>query len=137
MEKGEIMTDRHLMKLWRKAVLLKNNNQCIFCGNSNIDELECHHFIRRRVSVLRWDWKNGFPLCNSLTEKKCHIIADTMMGRQKLINIMGEDRFEYLALSEKITKKDYCLAHGLSQKEFEKMFYDELKKIIENNKNNC
>jgi len=125
------MTDRYLCDLFRQAVLLKNNNRCIFCGNSNINELEVHHFIHRRIRVLRWDWRNGFPLCNSLTANKCHIKADTMLGRQKLINIMGEERFEYLANSEKITKKDYCLAHCLSNKEFEMIFYNELKEIIE------
>ena len=98
-----------------------------------MQELEVHHFVKRRHKVLRWDWKNGFPLCNSLTQNKCHIVADTMLGRQKLINIMGEERFEYLANEEKITKKDFCLAHGMSTKEFEKMFLDELKGIINNN----
>lgn len=126
------MTDRYLQMLWRKAVLVMHENQCVFCGNKNIEQLECHHFIKRRHAILKHDVKNGFPLC----KYSCHLEAHTKKGEQKLVDYMGKKRFEYLCKMEQKLKKDYLLENGLSKKEFENNIIEELKKriIAENTK---
>jgi len=72
------MKDRYLQKLWRDAVLKKDNYRCVMCGIGGEHNLQCHHFIKRRVRVLRHDYRNGFALCYG-----CHAKAHTKAGEQR------------------------------------------------------
>jgi hypothetical protein len=84
------MSDSHLNKLWRQAVLKTWENTCVMCGQKDLPEnLECHHYVKRRVKVLKYDWRNGFPLHS---HKGCHREAHTKGGERKLQQIMGEGK---------------------------------------------
>ena len=66
----------NLMKWWRKAVLAVWGDRCVWCGRKPV---ECHHIVRRGKAVLRYDWRNGIPLCAT-----CHAEADTASGRRRV-----------------------------------------------------
>ena len=87
------MTNRYLTMLWRKAVLIKRGNRCWICDKFDIpDNLECHHFIKRRKKILTYSWINGFPV----HKINCHDIAHTKKGEHKLITKMGQNIYFYL-----------------------------------------
>ena len=124
------MTERSLDILFRKAVLLSWGGACVFCGNGNQDQLEAHHIIKRRKKVLKWDIKNGLPLCNSLSANKCHIAADSKKGEAKIRSIIGEETWNYLCDLEDVTIKDIVIKSGMSSAEFRLDRAKELKRII-------
>jgi len=71
------LSESRMHQLWRKAVLIKHNKSCAFCGSPG--PLECHHIVRRRKLLTRWDWKNGIALC-----PVCHREAHTMRGQMRI-----------------------------------------------------
>lgn len=119
------VSDRYLMSLWRQAVLKKNNGKCIFCNEGNPANLECHHFIKRRIKVLRWDWKNGFPVC-----RNHHHIVHTKAGERELIKAMGPERYDYLCAWELVLYNAYLIENGMNDNEFRLEVKKELKNII-------
>jgi hypothetical protein len=121
--------DSNLMKLWRKAVLSEWNNSCAFCGKYGDENLQCHHYVYRRVRLLRWDWKNGVALCND-----CHQHAHTKQGDKKLYSLLEEKGFiEHLLHYENITLKDYCRINGISRNQFLLETKEDLLKKISDN----
>jgi hypothetical protein len=120
------MTDRYLMTLWRHAVLAEHNCRCFMCGMPYIDILECHHIVRRANRVLRWDWRNGVPLCSTH-----HKWAHTNQGRRGIEEMLGKAHMDYLDKYERVTIKDYLIDNGLSRAEFEKQLSEELKSKVE------
>ena len=78
-------SDKYLMKLWRDKVLHECLHSCVICGMSDqVSELECHHFVHRNHYLLRYDWRNGFPVCKYRNHEydngkgmSCHRYADT------------------------------------------------------------
>lgn len=120
------MTDRHLQKLWRKAVLRHWYNRCILCGNTNVDEIECHHVVKRRVAILRHDYRNGVPVC----KKECHRFIDSRAGEDKLRELLPNYQLKYLAEMEQVKIKDHLMEQGISRAEFLKQMAEELKRRI-------
>lgn len=110
------------MDLWRKAVRAVHGEQCVFCGDRPV---ECHHIIKRRHYLTRWDYKNGIPLCH-----KCHDLADTMLMRERIISFIGNEWFNYLSELELVTKKSYMLENDITDAEFKREKIKELKEII-------
>jgi len=124
------MTERHLQSLWRQAVLKYHKNKCFLCNidfSYDISLLQCHHFVKRRKVFLKNDILNGFPLCHG-----CHLEAHTKKGEQKLIELMGKKRFNYLIDNEDIKIKDYLMENGLNRKQFNKIIAEKLKKGVQN-----
>ena len=62
MSKKKAVSDSTLTKLWRQAVLASWGHQDPISGTWGDENLECHHIIKRKHWVTRWDWKNGIPL---------------------------------------------------------------------------
>lgn len=125
------LSDRYLDMLWREAVLAEWNNQCGFCGA--MGELECHHIVYRRNRVLRWDYRNGFPVCkgNDLWDgKTCHGFAHTKLGEKKIIEVLEDYHYDYLCKREQMTLKDFLVQEGVSKVEFYRQMADELKDKI-------
>ena len=120
------MTDRYLMMLWRHAVLAEHDCRCFVCGHPYIDQLECHHIVRRSHRVLRWDWRNGVPLC-----KDCHKFGHTNQGRRAIETKLGKAHMDYLDKYERVTLKDYLMDAGQSRKEFEAGMVEELKMKVD------
>jgi hypothetical protein len=123
------MTDRYMLMLVRNALLKLYKNTCNICNRYFEDNyLQCHHFVKRRQALLRYDWRNNFLLCID-----CHNYVHTKEGEVKLIlymNRLDYGRFEYLCQREKINIKDFLIKEGLSRNEFIKLQAKELKDII-------
>ena len=114
--------------LWRKAVLIKRGNRCWICDKFDIpDNLECHHFIKRRKKILAYSWINGFPVHHF----ECHQIAHTKKGERKLTETMSQLNYEYLLEMEPYTLKQYLFEHCISRAEWEQGIVKELKSIIQ------
>ena len=116
-------SDSYMLNLWRKAVKTYDGDQCIFDGQTPV---ECHHIVKRRHFVTRYDHKNGIPLCSN-----CHYLADTILMKKMILNYIGEKRYNYLIDREMISKKEFLLEHALTEFEFKKSQVEELKKIID------
>lgn len=115
-------------QLWRKAVKAFHGDRCVFIGDDEIEcdnIIECHHIIPRRDGLLKYDYKNGIPLC-----KGHHSIAQTIQGREMIRNFIGEDQWQYLKKMELYPKKQYLQDNRLSEKEFLLKKREELKSII-------
>jgi hypothetical protein len=127
------VSDGYLLKLFRQAVLKKHDRRCVFCGNDNIAELDAHHIVHKRHRVLRWDWRNGVPVCRQKCKNgvdKNHDYADTLAGRDEIQEIIGAGRWVYLKTQEQYTLPAYCAKHGMSRDEFMLMMKDDLKAAL-------
>ena len=129
------VSDSYLMKLWRRAVLINFNNTCPICGHQGAEDLQCHHVVFRRHAILRYDWRNGIPLCNvyhvgnqRFGGKTCHQYGHTRSGEQAIRNHVD---MAYLERMELLQIKDYILTAGMSRNEFLTKMADDLKKKIE------
>ena len=116
------MTDRYLMTLWSKAVRAQKG---IMCRNP-----ECmnpahgtHHIIKRRYRVLRYDARNGLPLC-----LVCHPIADR--NSAWALSLITEEDREYLEEMGMWNLQDWLATSKQTRDEFLKQEADELKAII-------
>ena len=59
------LIEEEALKLWSQIVLRKGNYRCLVCGK---EAVHSHHFIFKSQSlVLRFDVRNGIPLC-----RECH-----------------------------------------------------------------
>ena len=117
------LSDGTLLNLYRKAVKKNCGNKCIICGNK--ENLQCHHPIHRKVKVLRWDWRNGVTVCNPL-DNKCHAYCDTIEGREKVRETIGEENWKYIKDNERVIFKDYIRNRGISETDWR----IELKKLL-------
>lgn len=114
-------SDSTLMAWWRKAVKAVHGDRCILCGKTPV---ECHHIIKRRKALLRYDWRNGVPLC-----AECHAEADTIAGRNHIGQYVD---VEYLSHNENRVLKDHLTEYAKSRTEFLTDELDELKAVCAN-----
>jgi len=113
--------DSTLDAAWRKAVLQSYHYRCGMCGLSwESGGLECHHIIRRRKKLTRWDWRNGIPLCAD-----CHPKAHTKQGELFISN--RHPYYQDLFNLELINFKDYLQAMVLTENEWRARVLEELK----------
>lgn len=120
------VSDSTLNKYWRLAVIANCKRDPV-TGNSNIEELECHHIVPRKHFLLRWDYRNGVPL-----EKATHTghlgVHRNIATRRRIEEVVD---LEYLEKMSRYTKKEYFIEHGINDNEFREMKLKELKAIIE------
>jgi hypothetical protein len=121
--KRKVLSDRYMGMLWRKAVLSLFGNRCIICNNMNIPELECHHIVKRRKKVLKYEIKNGVPVC----KHGCHSKIDSLEGLEFLKDYID---FEYLKKYENVVFKQYLTDRGMTENEFLQEKAAELKEYI-------
>ena len=93
------LSESRMHQLWRRAVLVKAGHRCAFCGQPGDCELECHHIVRRRKLLTRWDWMNGIALC-----RDCHRIGHTKLGEMKIMKV--HPHYDYLVERENLISKD-------------------------------
>jgi len=119
-------SDSTLNKLWRRAVLHKWQRDPI-SGCADWERLQCHHFIRRKHYVTRWDWRNGIPLT-----AKSHAFAHTGAGGRMIAAILESVGFlDDLFVLEFIMKKDYLQTRGMSDAEFRQAMKRELTRALD------
>ena len=123
------MTDRYLMHLWSKAVRAEKGEYCRNpeCGNLGHST---HHIVKRRYRVLRYDVKNGLPLC-----AMCHPIADRNVA-WALSLIPAGDR-EYLTEMGIYTLPEWLSLNHITRDEFLEQEAAELKRIIAGEAKGC
>jgi hypothetical protein len=116
------LSDNYLLSLWRKAVRSEWGSMCAL--GYGVGE-ECHHIVPRRVRVLRYDVRNGIFL-----SKTGHRIADTMSGRERILQLLSdEDRF-YLKKMEQVTLAQYLAKTGKTRSEWRCECANKLKETI-------
>jgi ankyrin repeat protein len=112
-------SDSTLMSWWRKAVKAVQGESCVLCGATPV---ECHHIIKRRKKLTRYDWRNGLPLCPG-----CHSLSDTIRGREAIAEHVDMD---YLRDHDGVILKEWLASHGMTEQEFLQAELDELKDVV-------
>ena len=119
------VSDSTLMALWRKAVLVKwgyRDPIARYCDPSG-SSLECHHVIKRRYYVLRWDVNNGIPLTI-----ENHRQAERSRAMQnKIWELVDGD---YLEKMEHWLQPEWLRHLGLSDNEWRLRVKAELLRVI-------
>lgn len=115
-------SDSYLNQLWTKAVAAEKGTMCCNpeCANP---AGATHHIIKRRYKVLKYDAKNGLPLC-----AVCHPVADR--NSAWALSLVSEEDREYLAEMGKWTLDDWLQHTGQTRDEFLTGEANELKRII-------
>ena len=116
------MTDKYLLSLWSKAVLTSKGEYCYNpeCGQP---AHSCHHIIRRKHKLTRYDVRNGLPLCS-----ECH--RDVQNRAVSDMDMIPEADRKWLREAAGIMIKDYLVKLGMTDKEFCEIAADNLKRII-------
>jgi len=126
------ISDSNLNLLWRKTVLAAHRNKCFFCGaDANGVEVECHHYAAKRKNfLLRWDWRNGIPVCkwwhdgNEQLGCSCHQYAETWGGKEKIAEYAKQ--FHDHLINRNVTAKQWLVERGMTKKDFKIMMYQDL-----------
>ena len=80
-----------LNEMWHIVVFKKYGDKCIACGAPAVD---AHHVVRRSQSLaLKYDYRNGVPLCKGCHRFKYHL-GDVEVAR-RILEFVG-DRYDYL-----------------------------------------
>jgi len=103
-----------ILRLWREVVLVKFGRHCAFCGSTQLHIVDCHHIVRRDNLMLKYDWRNGIPLCRY----SCHRFGETKAGREKIAEIMGDGRMAYLNGFKNKLLKSHLSEIGMGYDEF-------------------
>ena len=104
------MSDTYCLKMRRQAVILYYGGHCFFCNETQ--GLTDHHIILRDNLVLRWDWRNGIPVC-------FHHHEYIQKAGQKPVFESGHFEFEqYLKERQKHSIHNICVQSGITQEEF-------------------
>lgn len=123
MSKHKGFSDSTMLKLFNKAVLIKNGGRCFLCGKT--DNLEVHHIVKRRNKILRYDYRNGIPVC----KYGCHQEIDSIAGL-KLIEVMRPFDIIHCSEFQNMPFKEYLVKRGITEKEFLEEKKKELNEII-------
>jgi hypothetical protein len=123
--------DSNLNSLWRKAVLAVFGSKCFFCGtDASVQEVECHHIVKRKTFLLKYNYRNGIPACkwvhegNKHFKMSCHQFAETPEGKH-LINEHIAPYREYLT-DRSGQAKQWLVEHGMTKNEYKQEMYLEL-----------
>lgn len=109
-------------KLDRLYPKLSIGRSCAICGAKAENQ---HHIISRSNLLLRYDVNNLLSLCY-----KCH----EKLHREGLwhhgLDLVDEQRREYLERMKNVGFKDYLLANSQTREDFFKEKYNQLKEAI-------
>lgn len=129
------ISEGNLNRLWRKAVLKLFKGRCFFCqSHYTLQEIECHHTVKRRNFLLRYNWRNGIPTCkwchgdNWKLRMSCHQYAETPQGKH-LIDVYQEPFRDYLTDRSGVSKQWFA-EHGITKREYLIEMHQELMEIV-------
>ena len=81
---------------WSKCIKARDK-KCVYCGNTNISELEAHHIRGRRHSEVKFDLKDGIALCKPYKGCSGHYRAHHEYEMKEWIkDYIGRDLYEEL-----------------------------------------
>jgi predicted restriction endonuclease len=124
MAKVKKNTEKYLEKLWRQAVLANYGYRCAKCGNTIIHEIECHHIVKRRHKILRWDYRNGIPGC----KYTCHKYYHTKEGEAFIMR--NHRDYDHICDLETVLYKQYLADNKMTDAEFRVFRKEEMKQFI-------
>jgi len=132
------LSDKNMLRLFRSAVLIIHQEKCFFCGARY--NLEIHHYVKRKSLLLRYDWRNGIPVCkyshiiNQRFKMSCHQYAETPMGKHLIDEyLVRNNLLNYLA-ERNLSSKQYFVDRGITRKEYLIEIKKELEDIISETK---
>lgn len=118
------ISESHLQKLWREAVLKNFADCCFFCGQHRSSvEIECHHLVKRKMLLLKHDWRNGIPVCKYV----CHSYAETPTGKAKIASYLNDHGLLDYLQARSGQCKQWFVEHGITKTQYLKSMYDDLK----------
>lgn len=129
------ISESNLNLLFRKAVLKLFGNRCFFCKKHLFfAEIEVHHTVKRRNFLLRYNWRNGIPVCkwihseNEHMRMSCHHYAETPAGKAKIAEYQAPF-LDYLT-DRSGQAKQWLVEHGMTKNEYKASMLKELKEIL-------
>jgi len=118
------LSDSNLLSMRRKVVRANFNDCCFFCGqHKSVSPLEDHHIVKRKTLLLKYDWRNGIPVCKYV----CHSFAETPTGKAKIADYLRAADLEKYLQERSGVAKQWFVSHGISRKDFLSQMYDDLK----------
>ncbi len=85
-----------LAAYWAKCIKARDK-KCVYCGNTNIAELESHHIIERRHSIVKFNLENGITICKAFKGCEAHMKAHhTYEMKEWIKDYIGRDKYEEL-----------------------------------------
>jgi len=118
------LSDSNLLRLRREVVLKLFGNCCFFCGLPKGQvEIEDHHIVKRKMFLLRFDWRNGLPVC----KYGCHQNAETPWGKHRIDEYLVNNNFLTYLQDRSGNCKDFLVKSGMSKTEYKRFIYDDLK----------
>jgi hypothetical protein len=125
--KQKLYSDSYMQKHWRQAVLKEFNNCCFFCKKPSYQvEIECHHIVKRKMWILKNDYRNGIPVC----KYGCHQNAETPFGKHQISEYLISKNYLNYLQERSGNAKDYLFKIGMSKPEYQAKMLMELKQII-------
>lgn len=119
------VSDSTLYRLWRRAVLAYWGYRDPISGvyDPSGERFQCHHYVRRRRYLLRWDHRNGIPLT-----PESHRFAHTGAGEARVRALLDS---EYLDDMERWDKKEWLATQSMTDAEFRREKRAELQAVID------
>lgn len=115
------LSESTMMRLWREKVLRVHNGRCFFCGaRADRTPVDCHHIVKRKHLILRYDHRNGIPACRTIhpinqhLKMSCHEYAETPQGKALIAAHVDN---EYLT-ARVIPAKQFFAEQGITEKEY-------------------
>jgi len=125
------LSEGNLNRLWRKVVLEIFGGKCFFCGAHHTEqEIECHHTVKRKNFLLRYNWRNGIPSCkwvhgkNGHLKMSCHQFAETPEGKH-IIDVYQARFRDYLTARSGVAKQ-WFVEHGITKRDYLIEMYNDL-----------
>jgi len=85
-----------LMAYWSRCIKARDK-KCVYCGNTNISELEAHHIKKRVHSAVKFDLKDGVALCKFMKGCNGHWRAHHEYEMKEWIkDYIGRDLYDKL-----------------------------------------
>jgi hypothetical protein len=117
------LSDSNLQDKWRKAVSKNFNDCCFFCGQHKFNvPLEAHHLVKRKMLLLKHDWRNGLLVCKCV----CHNYAETPTGKAKIAKYLQDNNLLDYLQERSGQCKDWFVKNGITRRDFLKSMYDDL-----------
>ena len=98
---------KELDELWKQAVFKKYGKVCNWPGCRKTEYVQAHHFVGKSNYRLRWDVRNGVPLCRGHHSFIAHVQYERF--RDWFIQTRIKDYLYICIVRNSQTKQDYNL----------------------------
>jgi hypothetical protein len=118
------LSDSNLLKMRREVVNKLFGNCCFFCGLPKGQvEIEDHHIVKRKMFLLRYDWRNGIPVCKF----GCHQNAENPWGKHKIDEYLVKNDLLLYLQERSGNCKNFLIKIGMTKTDYKRFMYEDLK----------